>query len=168
MLRQAAFFIVVLCFVNAAIAMHHGSGKGHDHSHEKKQSGEKNLEVKKAWMPDAPPVVSVRAGYFMLVNHTDETITIIGAKSPLFDKVELHETEIKDGLMKMQAMKAVTIDANSTVHFKPEGKHLMLMEATTDDMPEMIPVTLMAESGEVFDLMLKVKKKGGHDHHHDH
>lgn len=165
MLKQATLFILVFCFASIATAMHHGSGKGHDHDRGK-HGDEKTLEVKNAWIPDAPPSVSVRAGYFMLVNHTDKAITITGAKSPLFDKVEFHESQIKDGLMHMQAMDSVIVNVNSTVHFKPEGKHLMLMQATSSDIPEMIPVTLMTTSGEMFEVMLKVKKKKAHGHHH--
>ena len=171
MMKPVTFFILLFCFANIATAMHHGDGKVHAHGikYDDAHDDAKILEIKNAWTPDAPPAVSVRAGYFMLVNHTDKAITITGAKSPLFRKVELHETQIKDGLMHMQAMNTVTVDANSTVHFKPEGKHLMLMEAASNGIPDMIPVTLMAESGRIFEATLKVKKKNaqGH-HHHDH
>lgn len=48
------------------------------------------------------------------------------AESLQLEKVELHEMERIDGLMKMRALPELLIPSKGVELLKPEGKHLML------------------------------------------
>ncbi len=67
------------------------------------------------------------AGYFTLKNHTGETITITGVSSPQFERVDMHETRIEDGVSRMRPIDVLTIPPGGEVRLEPGGKHLMLM-----------------------------------------
>jgi len=84
------------------------------------------LEIKEAWIPEAPPGVSAMAGYMRLLNTGTEVLLITGASSPDFAHVHLHAT-IQDGdLMRMVALEKIEVAAGELVELVPNGKHLML------------------------------------------
>ena len=78
------------------------------------------------------PGMRVAAGYITLSNNTTETITITRVTSPEFKSVEMHESILEDGISRMYALDEVTIPAGQNVAFEPGGKHLMLMNPTSD------------------------------------
>lgn len=69
----------------------------------------------------------MRAGYLVLTNNTDATITIDRVTSPQFGMVEMHESLLENGIAKMQALPALAVPPFDTVRFEKGGKHLMLM-----------------------------------------
>jgi copper(I)-binding protein len=75
------------------------------------------------------PVPGSNAGvaYMTVTNNSDRLITIGVVSSPQFDRVEMHETTLEDGVSRMRALGAVEIEAGAAVEFAPGGKHLMLM-----------------------------------------
>lgn len=94
---------------------------------------------------DAPPLVAsdvivkapmpgmeMTAGYLTLRNNTDEDIVIERVTSPQFEKVEMHETVIDEGVAKMSALGRLVVPGDSEVAFEPGGKHLMLMRPNED------------------------------------
>lgn len=87
-----------------------------------------NVTVKDAWIRAAPPSSTVLAGYLTLVNDSNQPIAIQSIRSPDFTTVEIHESITRDGRTQMQHHPSITIDANSSVKFEPNGKHLMLIE----------------------------------------
>ena len=89
-----------------------------------------DLTINEAWVKNAPPVVPVRAAYLTLSNDADTSITIRKILSPQFDRVEAHETVIKNGVYSMKPLNDLMIKPHSTVTLKPKGKHLMLMMPT--------------------------------------
>lgn len=71
-------------------------------------------------------------GYLSLHNHSDAPLTIDNISSSNFGAVQMHETVIRDGVARMQALPSVTIEPGSSVEFVAGGKHLMLMQPTAD------------------------------------
>lgn len=73
------------------------------------------------------PAVPGRPGaaYFTLRGGTDPAI-LIGASSPQAEKVELHESSMEGGVMRMGQLDAVELPAGGVVKFEPGGKHIML------------------------------------------
>jgi len=84
------------------------------------------------WIKQLPPVVPMRAGYMQIVNPGEVDVEIIAIESESFERVEMHETMMADGMMKMQELNTLVIPAKSTVELKPGGKHLMLITPTTE------------------------------------
>jgi copper(I)-binding protein len=62
-----------------------------------------------------------------ITNNSDRLITIGSVRSPQFDRVEMHETILEDGVSSMRSLSAVEVAPGAAVDFKPGGKHLMLM-----------------------------------------
>ena len=65
-------------------------------------------------------------------NRSNAAITIHGARSPQFDRVEMHESLMEDGVMKMRPIGDLVVDAGDSVVFEQGGRHFMLMGANSD------------------------------------
>lgn len=81
-----------------------------------------------AWIREAPPMSQALAGYLLLENRSAQTYTLVGASSPDFGHVMLHETEIQEGVARMAHRAKVRIAAGDTAVFAPGGVHFMLMQ----------------------------------------
>ena len=79
------------------------------------------------WIKNLPPVVPVRAGYIKISNPTNVAVEITTLQSDLFDAVEMHETTMEAGMMKMAELFSVKLPAKSKVELKPGAKHIMFI-----------------------------------------
>ncbi len=110
------------------------------------------------WIKQLPPSVPMRAGYFTINNNGTSADRLLSASSPAFNKIEMHETRMADGMMSMNQLMEVPVDAGVTVEFKPGGLHLMLMGIKQPlEVGDKVPVTLTFESGEQT-IELEVRK----------
>ena len=80
-----------------------------------------------AWVREAPPTATAMAGYLAVVNPSDEALTLVGATSPQFGEVQMHEIVTEGGMTKMQQVKRLVVPAKGRLEFKPGATHLMLM-----------------------------------------
>lgn len=80
------------------------------------------------WIREAPPGISVLAGYFTLENLTGAPLDLTSVSSPDFGSAMLHETVEKDGTGSMREVAKLTIPAHGRAEFKPGGYHVMLMQ----------------------------------------
>ena len=78
------------------------------------------------------PGSSAGVAYMAVENRSAAAITIHGARSPQFDRVEMHETLLDDGVMKMRRIGQVRVDPDDSVAFERGGRHFMLMGASPD------------------------------------
>ena len=131
------------------------------------------ISITNVWVPDAPPVVKVRAGYFVAKNKTGQPVKILKVSSKVFERVEMHESIYKDGTASMVKKNSVTIPAKSDVHFKAGGLHLMLI-GVTKALPvgSKIPLEFEFSNKEKLSVIAVVKPAGtegmDHSHHHHH
>jgi copper(I)-binding protein len=129
-----------------------------------------SLQIENAWSPEAPPVAKVMAGYMVINNLSNKDIKIVSAKSNLFKRVEIHLTELKDGMMRMVKQENVAIKAKNAIELKSGGLHMMLMgKLKPVKAGSVITVTLTLDNGETININLTVKdenKKIEHHHHH--
>ena len=72
------------------------------------------------------PGTTTGVAYFKVKNPGAVPITLLSVSSPQFERVEIHETVINDGVASMQFLRSVEIDAG--VEFTDGGKHIMLMQ----------------------------------------
>lgn len=116
------------------------------------------LQFSNGWIKQLPPVVPLRAGYMKINNTSTQAQEIIAVQSTAFETVELHETRMADGMMKMIELDSLEIPAKSTVEFKPGGKHLMLISPIQPlqigDIVEVI-ATFNDETTQSFQLVVK-------------
>jgi len=117
-----------------------------------------SLKIENAWSPEAPPVTKVMAGYMKIHNLSDKDIKILSAKSPLFKNIEIHLTEMKNGMMRMVKQENLNIKAKGHIELKPGGLHMMLtgkLKPIKSD--SVIPLTISFDNGESISINLDVK-----------
>lgn len=88
------------------------------------------LRIEDAWIADAPPAASMRAGYARLSNAGDAPIVLGAVESPDFASVQLHESREENGMTRMRRLDRVEVPAHGSVSFEPNGRHFMLMRPT--------------------------------------
>ena len=104
--------------------------------------------ITNAWVRESDAVAKAVAGYMTLVNVAPEEVTLVNIESDVFEKIEMHEMAMVDGLMTMRQVTDLVIPANGRARFEPGGWHLMLKgpshRLTTGEAVEM---TLVFKSG---------------------
>lgn len=85
-----------------------------------------HLQVKNAWIPEAPPVSQVLAAYMVIENSHDETAEIISVESADFGSIEMHQSIEVNGIAKMLPQKTLIVPAQGQLELKPGSYHLML------------------------------------------
>ena len=85
------------------------------------------LAVTDAWSRSTPPGVTVGVAYFTLKNDTGKSDRLLKITTPVASKVQVHRTEILDGMARMREVAVLHVAAGQTVEFAPNGMHLMLM-----------------------------------------
>jgi len=90
------------------------------------------LDIRHAWVRAAPPGARFVAAYVEIVNHSKIERRLLSASSPDAASVELHRSEVIDGLMRMEAVGAVTIPAGATFSMQPGGYHFMISAPGND------------------------------------
>ncbi len=85
------------------------------------------LAVTDAWSRSTPPVAKVGVVYFTLKNDTKKSDRLLKLSTPVAERVEVHRTEVLDGIARMREVAVLHVDAGQTVEFKPGGMHVMLI-----------------------------------------
>jgi len=86
------------------------------------------LSVYDAWIRQAPPGVTMMAGYATLKNEGDAPIKVFTVQSDAFRQSSIHETVVERGVSRMRELPRVDLAPGATIEMKPGGAHLMLME----------------------------------------
>lgn len=81
--------------------------------------------VDQAYVRLSPNPDSPSAGYFT-IHAGDAPVTLRDVMTDSAVKVEMHNSVMKDGVMKMEPLDSVDVPAKATVRFSPGGRHLML------------------------------------------
>lgn len=130
-----------------------------------------SLQVSDAWIPEAPPVASVMAGYLTIHNPGKQAVTITGARSKEFAAVEIHETRMQDGMARMVRQASLVIPAGASVKFERGGLHLMLMQPKRGfKAGDSISIELVTDAGMLV-VNANVRAANLDDdmhHHHNH
>ncbi len=115
----------------------------------------------------------VAAGYLTIKNTGTDADRLIGGDVGFAAKVEVHEMNVKDGVMTMRPLEGLVIPPGKTVVLKRGAEHLMFMklsEPMTEG--ETRKVTLQFEKAGAVDIMFPVGNlagdTAGHANHGDH
>lgn len=90
-------------------------------------SAELPIVVEAAWVREGPPVAKTLAGYLILRNRSETSVSVRAARSDDFDRVEFHRSMLVDGVARMTREARVEIPARGQIAFEPGGRHLMLI-----------------------------------------
>lgn len=83
--------------------------------------------VESPWIRKPPMAMPMMAGFATIRNPCPAPVTLVGAASPAFGAVELHETRTVDGVSRMRHVESLEVPAGGEVSLAPGGLHLMLM-----------------------------------------
>jgi periplasmic copper chaperone A len=102
------------------------------------------VAVKDAWIR-APAAGQKVAGAYMALT-SPVTSTLISVASPVAGRVELHDTTMEAGVMKMREVERVPLPGGKPVRFQPGGLHVMLIDLKQPLKPgDKVPLTLRVE-----------------------
>lgn len=115
-----------------------------------------DIAIGHPWTRATPPMAKVGGGYLELTNTGSASDRILGGRSPVAGRVEIHNMEMTDGIMKMRPVpEGVEISVGKTVQLAPGGFHLMLLDLKQPIAAgDMVQVTLEFEHAGTVDVEL--------------
>ena len=121
----------------------------------------------------APGVPGV--GFLTLTNTGKKADRLLAVSSPLAGSVEIHQSKVENGVMKMRALtQGVVLPAGQSVVLSPGDLHLMLFELRAPlVVGDRVPLQLTFErAGQVMATLLVEPREPpadtAHEHHADH
>jgi len=126
------------------------------------------IVVRDAWVREAPPGAPVLAAYFTLENPGSKADKLVAVSGADFDQIEIHATEIRNGVAHMIALAALPIPPHTVVTLAPGGNHLMLHQPRRALAAGMsVKLELRFESGTRMTVVAPVRRaESGPVHHH--
>ncbi|MFP8965317.1 copper chaperone PCu(A)C [Pokkaliibacter sp. CJK22405] len=85
------------------------------------------VSIDNAYVRATPPGVTSTAGFMTLTNNGDQAVTLTGVDSTISMMNEVHNHEMKDGMMAMRKVENFILEAHQSITLKPGGYHLMMM-----------------------------------------
>jgi hypothetical protein len=111
--------------------------------------GVSQIAVSDAWARAS--VTATGAAYLTVSNSGNKDDVLLEVRSPVAEKVEIHDMTMDGMVMKMRRLDALPVAAGESVALAPGGKHIMLIglvEPLSEGMA--VPLTLVFErAGEV-------------------
>ncbi len=106
------------------------------------------LDIRDPWIKNLPPSVPVRAGYMTIHNPQAKAVSIVSLRSDAFASIEIHQTIEQDGMMRMEQVPSLKIEANSSVQLAPGGLHLMMMNPSEPTQPgDLLEIVIVLDDG---------------------
>jgi len=120
------------------------------------------LEIAQPWTRATPPTAPSGGGFLTITNKGATADRLIAVRSPVSNKVEIHEMKMDGNVMRMRALdKGLEIPPGATVELKPGGFHIMFMELKAPFARDTkVPVTLVFEKAGSIDVELRVAAMG--------
>ena len=117
-----------------------------------------SVSVVDAWSRAMPPGTRNLAVYLTVDNQGIEPARLQAARSPLAERVEVHEHQHVDGMMRMRRVDDFAVPAASRVAFEPGGYHLMLFGVSRVPAPgERFTVELSFDDGSAVTTDVQVR-----------
>lgn len=170
---------IVFGFTLTLISLPSYAEEGHHHDHENPK-GENHAEhgmpagplhIIKPWVRPTVPAQKATGAYMMVMAHADGKL--VGAKSNIAEKTEVHEMSMDGDIMRMRRVDAINMEEGDVVKLQPGGFHVMFMGLKNQVKEgEMVSFSLVFEGkdGKLTEVPVQAKAtmKGGGGHDHDH
>ncbi|WP_422103177.1 copper chaperone PCu(A)C [Vreelandella sp.] len=165
LMRRVTLLIALLLMSAPLLAAHHGG------DHTGTMAGHSAIDVTQPWTRATPPGAGAGGGFVTLTNHGDGDDMLVGATSPITQRVEIHIMEMDGDVMRMAPLPGgIELPAGESVTLAPGGLHLMFMELGSPIVEgEPVPVTLEFQHAEPMEIELQVLPVGEspEGHHHE-
>lgn len=120
-------------------------------------------QVRDGWVRLTPAGMPMHAGFGRIENFCATPVSIVGASSPSYGSVELHESRIEGGVSRMRAVPELRIAPDNAAVLKPGGLHLMLMQpASTLNPGSRVAVEFELSDGSKLLGEFEVRKPDNH------
>jgi copper(I)-binding protein len=90
------------------------------------------VTVTRPWIRATAPGQTVSGAFMTLVNDSETAYALTSASFDGAGTVEIHETSMKDGMMRMRKVTRVDIPARGAAELKPGSFHIMLIGLKND------------------------------------
>jgi copper(I)-binding protein len=90
-------------------------------------SAASTIVVDQPWARATPGGARTGAAYMKVVNNGPSADRLLGATTPVAEKVQFHEETEENGVSRMREVKSVELDPEAKVAFKPGEMHIMLV-----------------------------------------
>jgi len=112
------------------------------------------------WLPAGLPA----AAYLTIANAGPRPVILVGASSPAYNDVSLHQTQDHAGSMQMLAIEQLSVAPQVTLRFADSGYHFMLMGPKQPIKPgDRVPITLNFADAPSVTLSFEVRKPDASD-----
>ena len=88
------------------------------------------LHWKEAWVRSMPPGTQVAGAYGILMNHSDETVTISQLTADVGSEAQMHDVITDGDQRRMVQLETADIAPGASLAFEPGGRHIMLIGVT--------------------------------------
>lgn len=128
-----------------------------------------NITIDKVWINEAPPTVTVLAGYARITNNSENDVTLNNISSPEFTTIEIHRSFITDGMAHMEKQNDLIIPAGKTIEFRPGDYHLMLFDPKTlKKSGQEVMLNFCFSNGETISVTATIERRDNMEHEHHH
>lgn len=111
--------------------------------------------------------IKVTGAFFTLRNTGKTAVRLLSVTSPAASRVEMHLSEIKDGVASMRKVDGIDVGPGKTVALKPGGYHVMLMGLKYPVRKGgMVPMTLHFEKAGRVNIRAEIAGPGAMTHDH--
>ncbi|WP_286234655.1 copper chaperone PCu(A)C [Thalassotalea sediminis] len=131
-----------------------------------------HVKVENGYIRATIPGTNISSAYMVITNHSMNVKELIGATSNISPRIEIHEHQMSEGMMKMRQRESIVINMHDAVTLQPSGLHLMIFELNKPlKVGDNVELTLQFKDGEQLPISLPVesikrKKKAKHAHNH--
>jgi copper(I)-binding protein len=116
-----------------------------------------DIQVKDAWIRWLPANVP-GGGYMTLINTGSAARVLIGASSPDYGEVSMHQTRLRDGVNEMTPVASIELRPRVPVRFAEGGYHLMLGQPRRPLKPgDRVLITLRFAQGPPVEVPFEVR-----------
>jgi len=124
-----------------------------------------SIAVDQPWARATPAGAKTGATYMTVINNGKSADRLLGATTPLADKVQFHSVSEENGVSRMREMRAVEVAPGAKATFSPGGMHIMMVGLKQPlKEGQTFPLTLVFEKAGKIDVTVSVAKVGAMQH----
>jgi copper(I)-binding protein len=117
------------------------------------------------WARATPPGAKTGAAYMTLANNGTAADRLLGATTPLADKVEFHKETEENGVSRMREVPSIEVQPGAKVTFKPGEMHMMMVGLRQPlKEGQTLPLTLQFEKAGSIPVTASIGKVGAMKH----
>jgi copper(I)-binding protein len=128
-----------------------------------------DIQVTKAWARPSIGTSRPGAAYLMVSNKGSAGDRLLRIDSPVAQRAEVHESVMREGVMKMRPAGQIEISPGASVMLEPGGFHVMLLSLQEELVEgESFPLTLTFERAGSVTVDVAIAKHGAAQSHSSH